>query len=130
VARFGERRTLVAGLIFGALGLLIFGLAPTGTWFWIGVPVLSLMGLYGPSMQAVMTRRVSHSEQGRLQGANTSIMGITGMIGPGLFTLTFAHFIRPHAGLQLSGAPFFLGSLLLAVALATALIVTRPGESR
>ena len=58
------------------------------------MPVFALMGLVGPSAQALMTRRVGPSEQGQLQGANSSIIGITGLIGPGLFTLTFASFIR------------------------------------
>jgi MFS transporter, DHA1 family, tetracycline resistance protein len=49
------------------------------------------MGLFGPSVQGLMTRRVAPTEQGQLQGADSSIMGITGLIGPALFTLTFAY---------------------------------------
>ena len=56
--------------------------------FVIGVPVFALIGLFGPAAQGTMSRRVSASEQGRLQGANASIMGITGLAGPGLFTAT------------------------------------------
>src|SRR5688500_3580771 len=93
VAALGERVTLLVGLSFGAAGYAIWGLAPDTRFFWIGLPIFSLMGLVGPSVQALMTVRVQPHEQGQLQGANSSIMGLTGLVGPGLFTLTFAYFI-------------------------------------
>ena len=58
--------------------------------FLIGVPVMALWGLAGPALQALMTRRVGPSEQGQLQGATASLQAIAGLIGPGIFTQTFA----------------------------------------
>lgn len=125
VARLGERTTLVLGLSCAVLGLAIYGLAPTGYVLWMGIPIAALWGLYGPASQGLMTRRVDPSEQGQLQGALSSILGITGMIGPALFTLTFARAISaPDPALP--GAPFLLASALVAVALALAWRVTRP----
>jgi len=72
-------------------------LAGSGTLIWICLPVFALMGLFGPSVQSLMSRRVGISEQGQLQGATSSIMGITGMIGPGLFTLTSRSSSTPDA---------------------------------
>ena len=116
VADFGERHTLLAGLLFGVCGFAIYGLAPTGIIFWLGIPVFSLMGLYGPSSQGLMTRHVQPSQQGQLQGANNSIMGIAGVIGPGIFTLTFASFIGAQSDWHLQGAPFLLSVLMLVAA--------------
>jgi DHA1 family tetracycline resistance protein-like MFS transporter len=48
------------------------------------------------------------------------------MIGPALFTLTFAHFIRPDAARALPGASFFLAAALLVASMALAAWVTRP----
>ena len=53
----------------------------------------------------------------RLQGANTSVQSVAQMVGPFLFTLTFAYFIGAQAPLQLPGAPFLLASALLLLAL-------------
>jgi DHA1 family tetracycline resistance protein-like MFS transporter len=117
VSRLGERKTLLIGLVFGAFGYAIFGLAATGHLMWAGIPVLALQGLYGPSAQGIMSHHVSPSEQGELQGANSSILGITGLIGPLLFTSTFASFIGPRRELHLPGAPFLLAALLMVVAL-------------
>ena len=125
VGRIGERRALALGLVFGALGFAIYGLAPTGALFWLGVPVMSLWGLATPSAQALMTRRVSESEQGQLQGASASITAIAGILGPGLFTQTFSAFIGAHAALHLPGAPFLLAGALLVASCAIAWSATR-----
>jgi DHA1 family tetracycline resistance protein-like MFS transporter len=126
VHRFGERRALITGLVFGAIGFLIYGLAPTGRWFLLGVPIMAIWGLYGPSAQGLMSRRVSPGHQGRLQGALASVMGLTGIIGPGLFTSTFATFINPARATPLPGAPFLLASVLLVTGASLAWRVTRP----
>ena len=130
VARFGERRTLLLGLASGAAGFVIYALAETGAIFWMGIPIFGLMGLYGPSAQGLMTRHVTPSEQGQLQGINSSFMGLTGIFGPALFTLTFASFIGPYASWHLPGAPFLLAAVLLVTAFGIAWNVTserRPG---
>jgi DHA1 family tetracycline resistance protein-like MFS transporter len=124
VARFGERRALFAGLLCGCAGYAIYGLAPVGIAFLSAMPVFAFMGLVGPSAQSLMSRRVGPSEQGQLQGANSSIIGITGMIGPGLFTMTFASFIGSHRDWRLPGAPFLLAALLMVMALVLARRVT------
>ncbi len=116
VADFGERHTLLAGLLFGMCGFAIYGLAPTGIIFWLGIPVFSMTGLYGPSSQGIMTRHVQPSQQGQLQGANNSIMGVAGVIGSGIFTLTFAGFIGAQSDWHLPGAPFLLAVLMLVAA--------------
>jgi DHA1 family tetracycline resistance protein-like MFS transporter len=125
VARFGERRAIFAGLAFGAVGFAIYGLAPTGPLFLIGIPVMAFWGLFGPAAQSLMTHRVGLSEQGQLQGALNSLRGITGLIGPTLFTQIFARFIDAKSPVKLPGAPFLLATLLLIGAGAIALGVTR-----
>src|SRR3546814_11137194 len=72
VARLGERRTLLTGLIFATLGFAGFGLAPTGTWFLAAVTVFALFGLVNPGLQALMTAPVGKDAQGQLQGDRKS----------------------------------------------------------
>jgi MFS transporter, DHA1 family, tetracycline resistance protein len=122
VRRCGERRALLLGLACGAAGFALYGLAPTGAVAVLAVPIQALWGLSGPAAQALMTRRAAPSEQGRLQGAISSLTGVAGLIGPGLFTLTFAYFIA-GPGL-LPGAPLLLAALLLVAAIVLAWRVT------
>ena len=117
VKRFGERRALLLGLGCGAIGFLIFGAAPSGPLFWLGIPVMALWGIAGAATQALTTRLVAPDQQGQLQGATTSVQSVSQLLGPFLFTLTFAYFIGTRAPLTLPGAPFLLASLLLLLAL-------------
>lgn len=116
VRALGEWRTLIVGLVCGVLGFLIQALAPTGPVYLTGIVVMSLWGMMGPAVQGLMTRLVAPTEQGQLQGANSSVMGIANLIGPILFTQIFATFIGAHRAWELPGAPFILASLLLLVA--------------
>jgi MFS transporter, DHA1 family, tetracycline resistance protein len=120
VKRFGERRTLLVGFAAGALGFFIYGAAPTGELFWVGIPVMSLWGVAGAAIQALTTQLVAPDQQGQLQGATNSVNSIAQLVGPFLFTLTFAYFISGSAPLKLPGAPFLLAGALLALALAVA----------
>src|SRR5438046_2657081 len=97
---------VAAGLGFAnaLYGLLIFAVAPTGPLSWLGIPVIALWGVSGAAIQALMTRLVASDQQGRLQGATSSVQSVAQLVGPFLFTLTFAYFIGAQAPLQLPGA--------------------------
>jgi len=125
---YGEPRTVRAGLFCGALGFSIYALAPHGWVYCLGIPIMSFWGLAGPAMQSLMTRRVSPMEQGRLQGAIASLIGIAGLVGPTVFTQTFAYFIDPATGWYFPGAPFILASCLLLLAMAIAWITIQRGD--
>jgi DHA1 family tetracycline resistance protein-like MFS transporter len=126
VNRLKERRAMAVGLAFGAMGFAIYGLAATGPIFWIGVPVMALWGIATPSLQTIMTRSVDTAEQGRLQGALASLVGLASLIGPSVFTQTFAVFISAEAGLSLPGAPFLLAAGLVFAAMLLAWRTTQP----
>jgi MFS transporter, DHA1 family, tetracycline resistance protein len=121
----GERTALMIGLAFGVAGFLAFALARTGPEFWIGIPLLALWGLESPAAMALMSRRVSASEQGRLQGANASVTGMANLFGPGLFSQVFAVAIGVGHESFLAGTPFMLAALLVAAAGLLAWYVTR-----
>jgi DHA1 family tetracycline resistance protein-like MFS transporter len=116
VRRLGERRALLLGFGCGAIGFFIFAAAPTGLLSWLGIPFMALWGLAGASTQALMTRLVAPEQQGQLQGATMSVASVSQLLGPFLFTLTFAYFIGAEALFKLPGAPFYLASMLLLLA--------------
>jgi DHA1 family tetracycline resistance protein-like MFS transporter len=128
VKRFGERTAVLIGLLSGAIGVTFYAFADTGAMFWFAVPFAALMSLQAPALQGLMTRLVSPSEQGLLQGATSSINGITGMIGPIVFSQVFAYFIAPERTAPFPGAPFLLAGAILWFALGLAAWVTRSNE--
>ena len=124
VKKLGERTALIAGLFFGLTSFVIYGAAATGTIFLVGIPVMAFWGLISPSLQSMMSRKVPPSEQGQFQGALSSLRGISGMIGPLLFTQIFAAAIGKDV--QIPGAPYFFAAFLLFLGMLWAWQVTRP----
>jgi DHA1 family tetracycline resistance protein-like MFS transporter len=120
----GERRMILAGLVLCVGGYLLFGFAATAWVFLLGIPFLSLGGLAGPPAQAMMSHQVDPHEQGRLQGALTSLASLAGIFGPALFANLFALFISDHAPAPLPGVAFLLAAALLMIAAVLALRVT------
>ncbi|WP_292083327.1 MULTISPECIES: TCR/Tet family MFS transporter [unclassified Brevundimonas] len=83
--KLGDRMTMILGLCGGTLGIALMGWAPTGVAFIIAMLPNALWGLAMPTLQSLMTRRVSESEQGQLQGANMSVASIAGVASPLFF---------------------------------------------
>lgn len=123
VAKFGERRVLLASLAVAVAGTAVMG-SDNGIVFLIGILIICLP-MYNATSQALMTRRVSASEQGELQGALGSIRGISMLIGPALFTVVFAQFVGPWHSAGVPGAPWYLSACFYALALAVAWRATR-----
>ena len=116
VKKFGERGAMLVGASSACLALGWYSIAPTGWYYIIGMPLSSLWSLLIPGLQGLMTRRVAAHEQGQLQGANQSLIGIASVIGPPLFGLSFAWAVR-HPGYSVPGLPMFLASMTMLVCL-------------
>jgi DHA1 family tetracycline resistance protein-like MFS transporter len=118
VKRLGERRMVLLGLAVSAVSFLCYGLAYKGWMMLVVIVFACLGGMAGPAIQGLIAGNVKATEQGRVQGALTSISSLTAIAAPLLFTTwLFGYFTSERAPFQLPGAPFFLGSLLFLAAL-------------
>ncbi len=122
ISRIGSTATLSVGLGFGVLGFAALAVAPNGLAYVMTIPIISLWGLSGPVVQGAMSRTVGADEQGRLQGANTSLAGLAGVIGPALFGGSFAWALRTHAP---PGVPFGIAAVLVLVSVPLAIRAVR-----
>ncbi|QGM47010.1 TCR/Tet family MFS transporter [Methylocystis heyeri] len=122
VARLGEVRTLTIALVFGALGFAVYAFASNEWAFLSAPPLIALWAMANPSFQALATRFADPSHQGRLQGALASLRGVSGMIGPLLFTQIFGLSVATG---EFPGAAYFLSAALLCASLPVALSATR-----
>lgn len=85
----GERSTLVAGLLAEMAGLVGTSIATDGWMIFALMPLFSLGGVGMPALQSMVTRTVDMAHQGRLQGVMTSLMSLTAVFGPLIFTAVF-----------------------------------------
>lgn len=120
VGWLGERGAMSVGLIFGAVGWVMMGSSTNGLLLWAGIPILNLMAIVWPSAQSIMSREVTMSQQGQLQGAVNSLRGMAGLIGPGLFTYIFSRSIGAGALIHSPGMAFYVAAGILIVSLIVA----------
>jgi DHA1 family tetracycline resistance protein-like MFS transporter len=128
IARLGERGTMMLGLVSGAVGFALYGYAPTGPIFLIALPLVALWGIANPAIQSLATQRVSPTEQGQLQGAQSSLGSIADMLGPLIYTQVFAIGIARAGLIHLPGAPYYLAAFFVIGALTVGWQITRPPQ--
>lgn len=111
--RIGNEKSIYVGLCLYALGLLLFAFATEGWMMFVFLIPYCLGGIAGSALQSIISGHVPPNEQGELQGALTSLMSATSIIGPPLMTNLFAYFTHKEAPVYFPGAAFFLGAVLM-----------------
>jgi DHA1 family tetracycline resistance protein-like MFS transporter len=115
IPRLGQEKSLYVGLFLYSIGMVLFAFAANTWMMFVFTFVYCLGGIAGPAIQGIISNQVPPNEQGELQGALTSLMSATSIIGPPLMTSLFARFTRPSAPVYFPGAPFIMGALLFLV---------------
>lgn len=126
--RLGDRSTMIFGLVGGAIGVACMGLAPNGLLFSLAMVPNALWGLAMPTLQSLMTQRVSESEQGQLQGANMSVASVAGVLSPLFFGAIYAMSVGDSPRLPHPGSAFLVAAGVLLAAAVLGWIVARRAE--
>ncbi len=112
IPKLGAARAIIIGLLCYTVGFVLFAFASRG---WLMLAFLApycLGGIAGPAIQGTISGQVPANEQGELQGALTSLVSATGVVGPLLMTYLFGYFTGPKAPVYFPGAPFLMGAVL------------------
>lgn len=117
IARLGERRALVTGLLLSASAMAGYGLAPSGWMIFLFIPLGSFGGMAGPAAQSLITRHVPPNEQGAVQGSLASLVSLASIFAPPLAAWSFGACIAANGRLHLPGIAFFEASALVLVAI-------------
>ena len=113
--KLGNEKSVYVGLGLYSIGMILFAFA-TKSWMMFAFCVpYCLGGIAGPALQAIISGRIQPNEQGELQGALTSLMSATSIVGPVLMTSLFYYFTNKSSPVQFAGAPFVLGAVLLII---------------
>ena len=122
VPRLGEQRAILLGLAVSALTCVLYGVVTQG-WMIFPVMVIATFGwtIAQPAVQALMSRAVPANEQGLLQGALASMLNLTSIAGPPIWTGLFGFFVSAAAPIIVPGAAFFAAAAVFVVALALAM---------
>jgi MFS transporter, DHA1 family, tetracycline resistance protein len=110
IKAIGEVKTMILGLLCGGFGFALYGLAPSGIWFWAAMPVAALVGFLNPAIMGLLSREIGPNEQGRLQGALGAVQAGVSIIGPIVFTSVFAWSVAPERIVKLPGSAFMVAA--------------------
>ncbi len=113
--KLGQNKSIYLGLFLYALGLVLFGIAWKEWMMFVFLIPYCLGGIAGPALQGLISNQVPPTEQGELQGALTSLISLTSIIGPLVMTNLFAYTTAKDSLFFLPGAPFFLAALLILI---------------
>lgn len=111
--KIGNEKSAYLGLTLYAIGLMLFAFASQTWMMFVFLIPYCLGGIAGPAIQSIISGAVPANEQGELQGALTSLISATSIIGPVMMTHLFSFFTRPGASVRFPGAPFLLGAILM-----------------
>ena len=110
--KLGNNRSIYAGLLMYSVGLILFAFA-TESWMMFAFLVpYCLGGIAGPALQSTLAGHIPPNEQGELQGALTSLMSLTTIIGPLIMNNLFKYFTT-SAPIQFPGVSFLLGAIFM-----------------
>jgi DHA1 family tetracycline resistance protein-like MFS transporter len=112
IPKLGQQRSIYVGLALYAIGFLLFGFATQGWMMFAFMVPYCLGGIAGPSLQGIMSSQVPPNQQGELQGALTSLISLTSVVGPILMTWLFYAFAKPDAQIHFPGAAMIAASIL------------------
>jgi DHA1 family tetracycline resistance protein-like MFS transporter len=115
IPKLGQERSVYMGLGMYAIGYFLYAFA-TQSWMMFAITIpYCLGGIAGPALQGIISNQVPGNSQGELQGALTSLMSITMIVGPLLMTQIFYFFTRVDTPVYLPGAPMILGGVLTVI---------------
>jgi MFS transporter, DHA1 family, tetracycline resistance protein len=114
VARYGEVRVCLIGLVTAVIAAIGYGMA--GGLFMVVVFMLvhGPEGFVHPMLVAIMSKIVPDDAQGELQGGISSVMNIAMLLGTIFFSQLFAYFMEDGAPVQSPNVPFFVAAGVLA----------------
>ncbi|MBK7684295.1 MAG: TCR/Tet family MFS transporter [Bacteroidia bacterium] len=113
--RLGPNRSVYVGMMMYTVGLSLFAFSNQGWMMFVFLIPYCLGGIAGPSLQGIISNQVPANEQGELQGALTSLISVTSIIGPPLMTNLFAFFTRKNGLVYFPGAAFMMGAILVSI---------------
>jgi len=115
IPKFGQKKNIIAGLLFYALGLTLVAFATKGWQMYIFVIPYCLGGISGPAIQALASEKVATNEQGELQGAFAILNSLSLILGPLMFSYIFFYFTENKSSLYFPGAPYLTAAVFMIV---------------
>jgi multidrug resistance protein len=120
--KFGEKRMAIVSMLGEGIGAVLLFLAPA-LWmlFPIGFAQTLVNSFIFSALSTLAANRVSEREQGQLAGVSAAVNGVAAALGPLWAGAAYDH--------VMAGAPFWIGAIILLVAVVVAAQVKVKGPA-
>lgn len=124
VARFGERRVMIFGLLMTVIAVVGYGLAPSLFVVMLLFVVNAPEGFVQPTMTAILSHAAPDDAQGEMQGGIASLQNLGMLIGTVVFAQIFGYFMQPNAIVMSPSVGFFVAAALFTLTLVWVVLAT------
>ena len=134
IQKFGEKNAILGSLLLSVISYAMLGLASTPEVLYLGIVLTIAGGILAPAIQAVLSGRMPHDQQGLLQGALASLNNLANVLAPPAVAAIFAYVLNRNPNLPI-GLPLFacavveLCALLVAAAALKGHVQTVPAPN-
>lgn len=112
IARIGDFRTLMLGMVSALIGMIGFGFTDTITALVVFLLLAALSDLVPALMTAMASNQTDEDRQGVVQGVIASLSSLAAILSPLVMTGLFQTSVDAK-GMYIPGAPFFFAAILV-----------------
>lgn len=121
VPRLGEMNAVVVGSFLHMASFITYAFITQSWMVYSAILLFMFTGITMPSLQTIISRETSQSEQGELQGSLVAISSLTAVLGPLLYTYLFKIFTETDSTIVFPGAPYIAAAVIAGVCLVLSL---------
>lgn len=115
--KLGAAGAVYCGLLFYIAGLSLFAFSNQAWMVYAFTLVYCIGGIASPSLQAIISGKMEDNRQGEVQGIITSLLSLSNIISPLLFSNLFYYFTSENAPLHFPGVSFATAAILTFIGL-------------
>ncbi len=114
---FGAVTTIYVGLLFTISGLVLFAFSGQSIALYLFILIYCIGGITSPSLQGMISEKISETEQGQLQGLIVSLISLAGILSPLIMTNLFWIFTAPGCHIFFPGISFLVAAGIVIISL-------------
>lgn len=103
--KFNELNTFIIGTIVATITYFLYAIATESWMIYAIISMIMVSVIAPPALQSLMAKQVAPNEQGELQGSLFSLMSLTSIIAPLIYTKLFSYYTG-SSKVVFPGAPY------------------------
>lgn len=122
--KFNEMNTFIIGTTVATISYVLYAFASESWMIYAIISLIMLSVIAPPALQSMLAKEVPANEQGELQGTLFSLISLTSIVAPLLYTKLFSYYTEGNS-INFPGAPYLAAMLFSLICLLLILYKTK-----